>query len=360
MSIYDVDGNVISSSGEVSKDEVKRALLQGIADGSINLGSQIGAALSYDGLTSGWVTNATAAYNAMKARYKEFANGAIPFFISTDQHGNGVEQHRWANNIDADGINFANINLGDTVVDYFNHDTLSGVLGRTRQVKNYISITGNHDALWRGDDVPSVYDLTRYFHSTYKREVIPKQNSSYSVLDDEHSAKFLVVDSYFNVGVSKNSLGNSQLTGDLADWLIAEMSQDDYDIVYLQHWMLYAPASTYQYRDGSKDTNNIGGSEVLKDLVTARKNKASGSVTDKDGGTHSYDFSGCKHELLCALHGHEHAEVYAKINNLLCYVSDRYGSTKLCVFGIVDRQNGKLRIWKFDTTAVYDELVLDL
>ena len=361
MSLYDYTGKKLPvGGGDITPDAVKKAFLSAIADGSVNLGSAIGATLTYNGLPDAWITNATAAYTAMLNRYKELANGAIPFFISTDQHGNGVEQHRWVNNVDKDGMNLANINLGDTVVDYFNHATLSDVLGRTRQVKNYISITGNHDAYWRGNDVPSVYDLTRYFHSTYKRDVIPKQNSSYVVLDGEHSVKYVVVDSYFDVNTTKNSIGNDKLTGELAEWLIGELGKDDYDIVYLQHWMLYAPASTYQYRDGSKDTNNIGGSSALKDLVTARKNKASGTVTDKDGVSHPYDFTECKHELLCALHGHEHAEVYAKINSLLCYVSDRYGDTKSCVFGIVDRMSRKLRIWKFDTGTVYDELVLDL
>lgn len=359
MAVYDKTGNRLDT-GSISSAEIKQAFLSSIADGSINLGSQVGATLAYDGLSDAWITNATAAYTAMLASYKTLANEAIPIFISTDQHGKGVEQHRWANNIDKDGVNFANINLGDTVTDYFNYSQLENVASRTKQVKNYISIAGNHDALWRGNDVPTVYDLTRYFHSTYPRDVIPKENSSYVVVDGEHSVKYVVVDSYFNVGTTKNNLGNDQLTSDLADWLIDELGKDDHDIVYLQHWLLYAPARTYTYRDGSASTDNPGGSATLRELVTARKNKTAGSVTDKDGGVHSYDFSGCKHELLCALHGHMHYEVYAKLDNLLCYVADWYGNGGSCVFGFVDRKDKKLHIWKFNQSASSEELVLSL
>lgn len=356
MSVYDFNGNDIG----VTDEDVKQAVIELVSSGEINMGSVVGATLTYSGLSSAWISNAQNAYDSMLARYKNIANGAIPFFISTDQHGRGVEQHRWVNNVDVDGLNIANINLGDTVTDYYNTYQLSSMYGRTWQVKNYLSITGNHDALYRGDDRPTIYDLTRCFQSTRERNVSSRLNSSYTVVAKEHNVKYMMVDNYYDVGITKEALGNSQLTGDVADWLINEFSKDDYDIIYVQHWHLYALPNVYQYRDGTTDSNGVGGSEVLKNLVTARKNKQSGTVTDKDGNVHSYDFTSCTHELLCALHGHEHAEVYATLNNLLCYVSDWYGNYGSCVFGIVDRFNSKLRIWKFNSTSVEDELILDL
>lgn len=361
MAVYDYNGNQIDSFPADSSKLVKDAFLEAVANNEINLGAQVGATLSYTGLSNDWISNAQSAYAAMLTKYKTCANYAVPFFISTDQHGRGVEQHRWANNIDKDGVNFANINLGDTVTDYFNFTQLQNAAGRTKQVKNYISITGNHDALWStntGADVPSVYDLTRFFGSTYNREVIPKTNSSYSVLDGQHSVRYVVVDSYFNVGKTAGSLGNSQLSGELADWLITELGKDDFDIVYLQHWLLADSPSTYKMRDGTADPYNTGGSIELRNLVTARRNKTSGSVTDKDGVSHSYDFTGCTHDLLCALCGHEHLEVYATLDNLLCYVSDWYGNNGSCVFGFADRFERKLHIWKFTSTAVSEELIL--
>ena len=194
-----------------------------------------------------------------------------------------------------------------------------------------------------------------------KRRIIAKKNSSYTVVDKAHNVKYMVVDSYSDVGVTTGQLTNDQLTGDLAEWLIAEMSKDDYDLVYLQHWMLYATKGTYTYRDGTpQSTDNIGGSQVLKNLVTARKNKTSGSVTDSDSVSHSYNFTGCKHDLLCALHGHQHEEIYATIDNLLCYVADWYGNNGSCVFGVIDRFNSKLWIYKFDSTNTYAELSLSI
>lgn len=357
MNIYDKNGTLIDMS-----DDVENAFKELVASGEINLGAAVGATLACNNLTDAWITKATAAYNSMLARYIELANGAIPFFISTDQHGFGtnLEQHRWVNNIDVDGMNIVNINLGDTVYDYYAESTLATALGRTKQVKNYISVVGNHDALWRGDDVPTVYDMTRFFHSTYDREITTGANSSYTVIDRKHAVKYVIVDTYSNVGVSKNNLTNDQLTSDLANWLISELSDDTRDIVLLQHWMLYAPARVYTYRNGNPCTDGIGGIQALRELVTARKNKTSGSVTDKDGVAHAYDFTGCNHELLCALHGHQHEEMYATLDNLLCYVADWYGNNQSCTFGLIDRANEKLRVWKFDSTATYDELVLDI
>lgn len=356
MSVYDINGNNIGASNS----DIESAFIELVASGDINLGAQVGATLAYYGLPDAWVTNATTAYNSMHDKYVDLANGAIPFFISTDQHSGGLEQHRWANNIDSDSVNFANINLGDTVYDVYSENQLDSALGRTKQVKNYIGVVGNHDAWWNGTDVPTEHALTKYFHSTYDREITTGANSSYTVIDRKHKVKYVVIDTYSAVGVSKGRVDNDKLTSDLADWVIAELSKDDYDIVILQHWMTYASTQVYQYRTGAKCTDGIGGIQALRGLVTARKNKTSGSVTDKDGVSHSYDFTGCQHDLLCALHGHQHEEMYATLDNLLCYVADWYGNNKSCTFGLVDRANEKLRIWKFDSTAVYDELVLDI
>lgn len=357
--IYDIDGT--PQGGEVTPEAVTTAFMEAVATGEINLGTQVGATLAFNNLSQAWQDNAAAAYALMKAAYKAGANKGIPFFISTDQHGSGLEQHRWANNIDADGVDFANINLGDTVTDYFNYSQLASARARTAQVKNFISITGNHDALWSAtDQVPTIFDLTHYFHSTFDRAVIDKVNSSYTVFDAEHLVKFLVVDNYFNVGTTKESLGNDQLPGNVASWLIDQMSKDDYDLVYLQHWHMYAPANTYTYRDGTPDTNGSGGSQTLRTLVTARRNKLSGSVTDMDGISHAYDFTGCQHDLLCALHGHEHDEVYAHLDNLLCYVSDWFGNNRTCVFGLIDRGARTLTVWKFNASTVADPFVMTL
>lgn len=79
MSLYDVNGNTIAQDG-VTSEQVKTALMGAIADGSINLGSAVGATLAYNNLPAAWLTNANAVYAALLAKYKALANGAIPFF----------------------------------------------------------------------------------------------------------------------------------------------------------------------------------------------------------------------------------------------------------------------------------------
>ena len=361
MSIYDKDGNAISGSGDV-----KTAFMELVASGEINLGSSIGATLVYNNLPDAWIANATSSYNSMKARYKTLANKAIPFFISTDQHVNGLEQHRFVNNIDRDGIELANINLGDTVMDTFSATALEGWAARVKQVKNYISVVGNHDThkgSYTGDDpnlIPNVYDLTRLFNSTYDREVADGNHASYTVIDREHNVKYIVSDNYIH-GDNGVMVSNMDLSAEYCDWLIGELSKDDYDVVFLQHWTLHSTGSHNEYtnRDGTV-VPNITGQAQLRVALAGRKAKTSGTITDHDGNTHSYDFRNMSHNLLCMLTGHWHEECFAKLDGVLCYSADWYGNNKSCVFGLVDRKNEKLRIWKFDSTQTYSELVLDL
>ena len=357
MSIYDYQGNEISGSGGGS--DIKQAFLELVASGEINLGSQIGATLAYNtqNLNEAWHTNAEIQYNAMKAKYKELANYAIPFFISTDQHNGYVEQHRWANNIDKDGINFMNINLGDTVQSVYSETTLDSVLARTKQVKNYVGVVGNHDAN-NPDGQPSVYDLTRYFFSNYSRVNILGDSDSYSFVDGEHRVHCIVSDQYLR---RNGTYSNDVLSSAYCDWLISELSRDKYDIVFIQHWMIYATRGTYKYRDGTaQSTDNIGGPPPLRTILADRKARRGGSITDENGGTHSYDFSNCKHTILCCLHGHQHEEIWAKLDGVLCYAADWFGNNRLCTFGIIDRLNNKLHIWKWTNQQTYALFSMDL
>ena len=77
MSIYDINGNNIGASSS----DIEDAFMGLVASGEINLGSQVGATLTYNNLTSAWIANATSSYNSMKARYKELSNESIPFGI---------------------------------------------------------------------------------------------------------------------------------------------------------------------------------------------------------------------------------------------------------------------------------------
>lgn len=363
MSVYDKHGNLISGA----EGDLKEAFLELVASGEINVGSTIGQTLVYRLLSDEWIANATTAYNSMLAKYKELSNQSIPFFISTDQHSGGLEQHRWVNNIDTDGLEMANINMGDTVLDYFSTSALEMYANRVKLVKNFIGIVGNHDAKTNDntteneDLIPNVYDLTRYFNSTYDRDVANGRHASYTVIDHEHNVRYLASDNYRHTTTGQ-MIDPTTLSAEYCEWLIGELSKDDYDLIMLQHWYLHSVGTDhdeYVDRNGEHGYYQTG-AEQLRTVMLGRKNKTSGTITDVDGGTHAFDFRNMKHDLLCMLSGHAHHEYWANLDGLLCYVADWYNNNGSCVFGLVDRASEKLRIWKFDSTAVYDELVLDI
>lgn len=368
MSVYDKDGNIISGSA-VTDETIRNLFIKAIADGTIRMGEAVGATLTYNKgnlFNDAWIENAATQYNAMKSRYKELSNMAIPFFVSTDQHSGGLEQHRWVNNLDKDGIEMANINLGDTVLDSFSATDLESYAARVRQVKNYISITGNHDALKSQNAegntnlIPNVYDLTRTFNSTYDRTVTNGSHASYTVIDHEHDVKYIVSDNYI-LGSDGAMISNQDLSAEYCEWLISELSKDDYDIIVLQHWLLHSTGSHNEYvnRSGSV-VSNVTGQAQLRVALAGRKAKSNGTITDHSGNTHSYDFRNMNHNLLCMLSGHWHQECYAKLDGVLCYAANGFLVKGASVFGLVDRANSKLRVWTWDNTQVNDELVLDL
>lgn len=354
MALKDINGNVIMN---LTSGEIRAALVNAVADGTINIGSTIGATLS----TSFGDSYAQTAYANLLEEYKKAPNSSIPFFISTDQHGRGLQQHRWVNNIDTDGVNMANINLGDTVMDSFSPVDMKKFYGEIWQVKNFIGVAGNHEFKSSTYTI-SDFDISRAFCTTnYLRTLNPSPTNCYSVIDGLHNVKYVIIDEYVT---NDNKTGyTAGLTAKTAEWIIDELSADDgFDIVILKHWGL-VPSEGTEYRDRNGALlaeTMVGLAPELSAMLAARKNKISGTFTDVAGGSHSYDFTNCKTNLLCCLHGHMHREIYGYLNGLLCYCVDWYGNNRSCVFGLIDRVNNKLKIFKFDSTQVYDILELDI
>lgn len=354
MALYDGSGNPIEI---VSSADVKKALQSGIADGSINLGSAIGATLAYTSPGEAWEANAETAYQNLLSAYEENPNGNIPFFLTTDQHSNGVEGNRWVNNRDTDGMNLVNLNLGDTVQDKHYPSELENIYARTRQIKNYIGVAGNHEAVYASGNPMSNARLSKIFSTTNLRKVMSKSPAPvFSVVDDFHRVKYLAVSEYL---INDAGTGFDRgFNADAVEFIIRELSTDDgYDIVLLKHWFLKLEDNgTYTQRDGTVDTSSTSGYDVpFTQLMQARKAKTSGTYTDLDGVEHSYDFTNCKTDILCCLHGHEHLEIYGYAGNLLCYAANGYLNNKASVFGMVDRKNGTLRVWEFSTEGCLDE-----
>ena len=360
MAIYDINGNEIASGGEVSTAQIKTALMSAIASGDVNIGASVGATLGYTSPGTAWETNAETAYNNLLTAYKEIPNSGIPFFISTDQHGRGLEQHRWLNNFDADinGMGVMSLNLGDTVTDVFGESWMTGFYNRTWQVKNFIGVFGNHE-IKAGTETPNFYDLNRGFISTRGRKFYVGPMGCFTVYDDPHSVKYVCVANYYQTesGIA------SGLDADSAEWLVSELEKNDgYDAIYLQHWPVFTTKRLRTADSETADTENHSSSYNYKiwRMLVARKNKQSGTFNDVNGGPHAYDFSKCEHDLLITMHGHNHEEQMSTVDGLTAYAADMFGDTRTCTFGLVDRLNSKVTFWVFDSTGCLEPMELPI
>ena len=361
--LYTMDGTPIDMGGEITTAKIKAALLVAVASGDVNLGSAIGATLSYTSPGAAWEANAATAYANLLAAYKEAPNSSIPFFISTDQHGRGVEVNRWLNNHDAtvNGMEVANLNLGDTVLDVFNEYEMSNIYNRSWQIKNHIAVYGNHE-IKMSTEKPSFHDLNRWYVATRGRKFYVGPMGCFTVYDDKHSVKYVCVANYYPDSGSSSGITRG-LDADSAEWLVGELAKNDgYDIVYLQHWPMFTTKRTRDEETETADSENHSGSYNYKvwRMLVARKNKESGTLADSLGGEHAYDFTGCKHDLLCCLHGHNHQENISTVDGLTAYAADMCGDTRICTFGLIDRLNSTLTVWKFGSTEVLEVLELPI
>lgn len=330
----------------------------------------------YDGtLSDKWKQNCKSAYENMLSDYKIRPNTSIPMFVSTDQHGRGLWQHIFAGNLDTNSsMEMLSINLGDTVVDYFNYLELEKYYKQIKDAHNYISISGNHDSYSSNnvEENASAFDITKFFNTTDIQRIKGETNNDdYIVYDNEHKVKFVCVDGYSKVQSSEETTEKLKyMEPSEYDWLISELSKDDsYDIIVLQHWYLQEGKDIDPYKDrNGNDTKELsydqyGGKRFfadLADLYRARKINAKGSIQDRNGNSHTYDFSNCKTNLLCLLHGHQHQEMYAYKGKLLSYVFDGFCSNYWAAFALIDREDEHLKIYAFDNEKVLDKLNLSL
>lgn len=356
--IYNIYGNPVTAGTEVSTQDIKAALIGAVADGAVNLGAAVGAVLPYTSPGAAWEGFAGAAYRNLLEACKAIPNSGIPFFISTDQHGRGLEVNRWLNNTDTDGLEVLNLNLGDTVNDTFGETALEDIRSRTWQIKNFISVVGNHE-IKEGTEPPDSYVINRAFLTTMDAVKAVSPQNCCAILDGPHNCKILAVDT--------NIIGTGQgLTTAAADWVIEELgSRDSRDILWLNHWPLFD--SCRQRDDTGETAGNIntitGGNSVqfaLWQVLLDRKKRSKGTYTDAEGVSHPYDFSGCQGELLCCLHGHVHEEWFTTAKGLTAYAADMCGDSRTCTFGLIDRMGRKVTFWVFDSSGCQDPLVLSI
>lgn len=293
-------------------------------------------------------------YQAALSYYQEDP-AIIPIFVSTDNHMYSPQHaQRHVNNLDKDGMEITNINLGDCVVDNWADGKFPEIYKNIRYIKNYIGVCGNHDK--QDGTKTTEYYLNRLFTTTnYPAKHIKKcTRCCYSVRVDKQSVKYIVLDLYH---VPEGGGLDVSMPTEVAAWLIDELKSDPgYDMILLNHSPF---TSRNQHRDGSvqawTDEHSIYDSifTMLKD----RKNKRKGTITDSDGVQHNYDFTSCKDDLLFILHGHAHEELYLIEDHLLSYICDWEGG-KRNTFILYDRKLRRFIAFVVEETAVKEMLSL--
>ena len=286
------------------------------------------------------------AYKKLLNVYKENPD-IIPIFVCTDSH-RWSPQHpqRYVNNIDIDGMEIANINLGDDVTGYWADGKFNTIYDNIRYIKNYIGVCGNHDK--QDGTITTEYFLRRIFTSKKARYIAKSKRCCYTVKDNLHNVKYIIFDPYYapNSGVPMVSVPTV-----VATWFVKELSKNDgYDIIFLNHQPL---TDNNIHRDGTKQTWKMESYEnpifsALFNVLKDRKNKRKGTYTDTDGIAHQYDFSQCENDLLCLLHGHSHEELYYIEDGLTSYACDWDGAESTgykSTFIAVDRSRETLTAW---------------
>ena len=289
----------------------------------------------------------------------------IPIIVSTDQHGRRNEGiftllGKTVNMHDVSKV----MNLGDTVSTWYDADPtkplltdagLDAWLGSIKAIpySKRLDVYGNHDTWYgnyqdEGNPVGTRYPssqahLNQYFRNIYARRT--NNNGWFVVHDDQFNVKYVVVSAFeYKDGVTFR-IGTEQMK-----FIIDEFTKNDgYDIVVVSHVPLYMNPELNSYPTGQTSTGTHRTSELDTDaFFSARKTKGIGTITDSDGVEHSYDFTTCKSDLLCSLHGHTHYDAYLYLNDSLLVNAFDWFDDNTFFFVLIDRANRLLNVWKVE------------
>lgn len=305
----------------------------------------------------------------------------IPMIVTTDQHGrtNSGIFTMLAKTLSLHDVSKI-CNLGDTVgVEWYDEDTTQPLVScpqleswcesiKAIPFSKRLDVYGNHDTWYgnyadEGNTVGTRYPanlshLDQYFRNIYARR--NNNNGWFVIRDDYFNVKYVVISGFEYESTVTFRIGTKQM-----QFIIDEFSKDDgYDIVVVSHVPLhyvtdemtfptgYEATATEDYRVSNVDTD---------ELFAARKNKTSGTVTDSDGVEHTYDFSNCGTDLLCAIHGHTHHDAYNYVgaNGLVSVAFDWFADSTIHLV-LIDRENRQLNIWKVDDTPQYQNYQIPL
>ena len=314
--------------------------------------------------------------DAFKYAYRRATSeSGVHLFAHTDEHGRFISSNTTLTGaLSWLAENTSNlsacIGLGDVCGNVYNetqltaYNTVLSVLPSSKR----IDIGGNHD-VWYVDTTPptvvtdwdtwlSFFDNSAYngFHAYDKR------NNAY-MIDETNKIKYVTVSSwYWNEGARYYQYNFSPA----ADYLINALStEDDYDIVVLSHiqplsgshpWTVHAVADNAE-STATKSVSCLGTSVGLNDIISARKAKTSGTWTDSDGITHSYDFTNCTSDLICWFSGHEHLDEYTSYGNVPVILLSSYLTSPYALY-FISITDTNISIWKMtESKTVYNYVV---
>ena len=300
------------------------------------------------------------------ANYAEFISevenneNAVPMIVTTDQHGAvtaNCDIYSYFNEI-VDWSKISKIlNLGDTVSSMFNVKELIDYQVATRCLpdEKRIEITGNHDRFDHATPV-GLFISNLFFYTP--NSVRSSDGRAFTVTDEDFGVRYL--------GVDTNNFPWRYVDGtmptSLADYIVGELSKtDDSDIIFFSHSYIFRDCMIR--RNGETFTgseNFIGDGEKYAeqkqsfiDMLSARKNKASGVLLDTDGVEHPYDFSQCKGDFLMTLHGHHHTEGYETKDGITEFLfqsmtKDNAQNTEpnCTYFAYIDKEAKTFKVWK--------------
>lgn len=309
---------------------------------------------AYSGLSDDYVVMVQTNYDAMMAECLGDYN-KIPIIVHTDQHGR-IGASNQVMKLIGDMVNWYEvskcINLGDTVADRFGTTALENYLSATKDsipLSKRLDVYGNHD-VWDSDDSQKYTvdqkRLSPYFKNIYARR--HGNNGYFTVFDDYYNVKYLVIS---DLEYPDTNYSTRRITTAQAKFIVSELSEDDgRDVVLVSHAPLDSDEvtsrdSTYQAYS-EKFLSDTTAHNSFMTMIAARKNKTSGTFTDSEGISHTYDFSNVSGDLLMSLHGHAHFEAYRTFENSITeFIFDWfYGNT--FYFAYIDRKEKKFKVWK--------------
>lgn len=344
-----IDG---STSGE-SAVSVASEVDNQVAMLSLSTGETVDTS-AYSGLSADYVVMVQTNYDAMMAECLGDYN-KIPIIVHTDQHGR-IGASNQVMKLIGDMVNWYEVskcmNLGDTVPDRFDMTTLDNYLSATKDsipLSKRLDVYGNHDVWDSNDSQKYTVDqkrLSPYFKNIYARR--HGNNGYFTVFDDYYNVKYLVIS---DLEYPDTNYSTRRITTAQAKFIVSELSEDDgRDVVLVSHVPLDSDEvtsrdSTYQAYS-EKFLSDTTAHNSFMTMIAARKNKTSGTFTDSEGISHTYDFSNVSGDLLMSLHGHAHFEAYRTFENSITeFIFDWfYGNT--FYFAYIDRKEKKFKVWK--------------